>query len=154
MTDTKSTNQELANQYADGLESIAAMFREWPEMAAAIDDQVGPFNLTFQVSRLRRDYDKDALAEFVRRALKHGARIDKEVDGGFFEVKAQFGPVEFEGWAVREAVCERVVVGSETVTRTVPDPKKVAKVPMVEVTTTVEKVEWKCPPLLAGGDPR
>lgn len=43
----------------------------------------------------------------------------------------------------RPAVCERIVVGTET--RTVP-----AVEAQPERTETVEKVEWRCEPLLAG----
>lgn len=47
----------------------------------------------------------------------------------------------------RAAVCERVVVGTHTVTKQVPDPA--VAVPMVEVTEEIEQVEWRCSPLLA-----
>jgi len=46
----------------------------------------------------------------------------------------------------REKVCRKVVTTSE-VTKTVPDPT--IEVPQVEVTETVESVEWVCEPILA-----
>jgi len=46
-----------------------------------------------------------------------------------------------------EQVCERVVTGTEVITREVPDPK--VRVSMVTVTETVETVEWICSPLLS-----
>lgn len=47
----------------------------------------------------------------------------------------------------REAVCRRVVTGTREVTKTVPAPGA----DTVEVTETVEDVEWVCDePLLAG----
>lgn len=46
----------------------------------------------------------------------------------------------------REKVCRKVVTTAE-VTKTVPDPT--VEVPQVEITETVETVEWVCEPLLA-----
>lgn len=62
------------------------------------------------------------------------------------------GEVDGVSWDIvcqREAVCERVVTGTKTITREVPDPTVV--VPTVEVTEEVETVEWVCGPLLADG---
>ncbi len=52
--------------------------------------------------------------------------------------------------ANREEVCERVVVGARQVTETIPDPS--VTVPTVEITKTVEDVEWRCTSILAGQD--
>ncbi|HET6291734.1 MAG TPA: hypothetical protein VFG33_00115, partial [Kribbella sp.] len=57
------------------------------------------------------------------------------------------GVIEVHVGAYRDQVCERVVTGTREVTKTVPDPSVV--VPDVEVTETVEDVEWICGPLLA-----
>ena len=48
----------------------------------------------------------------------------------------------------RPAVCERVVTAVHEVTKKVPDPSA----PLVEITETVEDVEWRCLPLLADAE--
>jgi len=78
--------------------------------------------------------------------------IEKRVwghgDTSYFDAVATIGGViEVHVGAYRDQVCERVVTGTREVTKTVPDPSVV--VPDVEVTETVEDVEWICGPLLA-----
>lgn len=60
-------------------------------------------------------------------------------------INGRAGGVHVRVWVDRNEVCERVVVGTREVTKTVPSPDA----PMVEVTETVEDVEWICSPLLA-----
>jgi hypothetical protein len=93
--------------------------------------------------------DKPTMAKVIRAALAHGAKVDKKVKGEWFTAELRFGLVGIEANARRDEVCERVVVGTETVTKRVPDPDLLAQVPEVEVTETVDKVEWVCRPLLA-----
>lgn len=85
-------------------------------------------------------------AESVVRFLP--GKADKRENGDWFEYSGEVDGVKWEVVAAREAVCERVVTGTRTVTRTVPDPA--VDVPLVEVTEEVETVEWVCAPLLAG----
>jgi hypothetical protein len=59
---------------------------------------------------------------------------------GNFEIRREFGPVLFKIIAPREEVCERKVVGVETVE--VPDPDA------PKVVVEREVVEWECRPLL------
>lgn len=61
---------------------------------------------------------------------------------------------EWHGFPVRlttarDEVCRKVVTGTREVTRKVPDPEALAKVPEIEVTETEEISEWVCEPLLA-----
>lgn len=56
------------------------------------------------------------------------------------------GGVRVHVVAHRDEVCQRVVTGIREVTKTVPDP--MVAVPTIEVTETVEDVEWVCGPLL------
>lgn len=79
--------------------------------------------------------------------------LEKDVWGHgenhYFDLKAKIGgTIDLHVGAYRDQVCERVVTGTREVTKTVPDPAVV--VPQVEVTETVEDVEWVCTPLLAG----
>lgn len=55
------------------------------------------------------------------------------------------GGVTIEAWVPKEATCQRKVT-QETVTKLVPP----ADVELVEVTETVEKVEWVCPSSFLG----
>jgi hypothetical protein len=63
-------------------------------------------------------------------------------DGVDFYFEQERGLLDLVVVVKREAVCERVVVGTET--RTIP-----AVEARPEHTETVEKVEWRCQPLLA-----
>lgn len=84
-------------------------------------------------------------------ALKDGAAIGevaKEGNSSYLYYKRKFGAVTVEIIGEHEAVCERVQTGS--VLRTVPDPALVAELPTVEVEEPV--YEWKCPPVLGGGE--
>lgn len=97
---------------------------------------------------------KERMAEYVRVLKAAGATIRKGADTKYFNVDCTLGPVTLHVYAAREAVCERVVVGTETVTKTVPDPALLAEVPEIKVTEDVEIVRWDCHPILrdATGD--
>ena len=62
-------------------------------------------------------------------------------DNGNFEIARKFGPVKLQVVTQRNEVCERKVVGIETVE--VPDPDA----PLVTVEREV--VEWDCKPILS-----
>lgn len=72
--------------------------------------------------------------------------VDNDAHYGFRLLGAAAG-VNLIVYADRQEVCRRVVTGTREVTRTVPDLS--VQVPMVEVTETVEDVDWICEPLLA-----
>lgn len=70
--------------------------------------------------------------------------------GDYFELLREFsGGVVYEAWAPCEQICERVVVGHETVE--VPDPEALKSVP--KVTERREKIEWRCSDPLLRPDP-
>lgn len=92
---------------------------------------------------------KHELAAFA----KAGGFVRKTADDSWFNVIRDFGPIQLEAYVSRAAVCERVVVGQETVTIEKPDPDA----PKIEETVTRDIIEWRCDePLLAvaqdGGD--
>ena len=72
-----------------------------------------------------------------------GGRWDKDTDGSdeFFRLTRRVGPHRLAIFIERENVCERVVIGTETVE--IPDPDLVADVPLVTVEQDV--VRWVCP---------
>lgn len=123
-------------QQAEGLRRLADMIEAHPELPPS-----------YLSSHLYIWHAKsaDELAAIARAALGAGATVDKDIAGKQYNVVASFGPIRAMALADRVNVCERVVTGTETVTRTVPDPTA----PLVEVTETVEQVEWVCRPLLA-----
>lgn len=63
----------------------------------------------------------------------------------YFRFVAERAGVDLEIVADREQVCRRIVTGTREVTKMVPAPDA----PLIEVTETVEDVEWECEPLLA-----
>jgi len=95
----------------------------------------------------------DDKAEFARKALLLGGKIDKTSDTTYFNVQRKFGSmVTLQVTARHEQVCEKVVTYSEEVEVEELDPvlakEALAGVPMIKTTKTVEKFEWKCPPSL------
>ncbi len=79
-------------------------------------------------------------------AEKH---VDKRDEHAQMHLIRRFGALAVVASVPREEVCERVVTGTREVTESVPDPEAMKEVPIVEVTKTVEDVEWRCRPLLA-----
>jgi hypothetical protein len=146
MTDTKT--QTRAQQAAASLRILAEMIETCTDIA---EDISYPFNyLNVPVSG--NDDPKGTLASFIRAGKSHGAKVAKEYSEKYSGVDLIWPGVCLHVYAERDQVCERVVTGTETVTRTVPDPAALAEVPEIEVTETVETVEWVCKPLLAADE--
>ncbi len=91
-------------------------------------------------------WQKDFLRRFVR-------AVDGPAQKGYrddaFDLDGRLDGLHLGVIAQRDAVCERVVIGTREVTREVPDPDALAAVPTTTVTETVEDVEWVCAPLLS-----
>jgi hypothetical protein len=84
--------------------------------------------------------------EMVAKAREFGGRWDKAEKGEWFELRQEFGPkVVVEISALRQQVCERVLVSSRQVEVAEPDPDMVAQLPQVKRTETVEDYGWECP---------
>lgn len=137
------SDQDLANELAANLRQLATMIENSPQLAETLKysfDSINAFS-----------NDPAHLAEFMRAGRHHGAETTKSASKGsdWFVAELRWGRVGLDVNARREEVCERVVVGTETVTKTVKDPELLATVPDVEVTEEVEIVEWQCKPLLA-----
>lgn len=142
MNQTESTAQaELAAEIATGLRSLAVLVETNPELAVHMKYGLGDIHVLAG--------DRDRMAAIVRAAKALGAKIRKVPGDKYFSAICAFGVVKLDVFASREEVCERIVVGTETVTKQVPDPALLAEVPLVEVTETVEQVRWECRPLLA-----
>lgn len=91
--------------------------------------------------------DKASFAERVR-MLGRGEKRYVDVD---LHVERAFGPIKVVVYTARENVCRKVVTGTREVTSTVRDPELLEQVPLVEVTETVEDVEWVCPQSIFAG---
>jgi hypothetical protein len=130
---------------------------EAAEYAAALRTLADIVEATPEVHRYNDFYawyggSRGDLAAVTRAALAAGATVAKDIDETSYNVELRIGPLKVSALASRRNVCERVVLGTDEVTRTVPDPAYVAEpVPTIEVTETVERIEWRCTPLLAEG---
>jgi hypothetical protein len=136
-----------ATDLADGLRNLAQFINDHPDLA----DAFAGGGLTICVPLSHKNNPPAEIAQFARAGVRAGRRVTKSLDGEQWGgVKVHFGRrVTLDAYAHREQVCERVVVGTETVTKQVPDPEALAAVPTVEITETVEQVQWRCSPLLA-----
>lgn len=88
----------------------------------------------------------------IARAMGKATKSPGLVDGTYIVWRA-FDGVALYAQAERDEVCERIVVGTREVKDLVPDPERVAAVPLVEVTKTIEDVEWRCGSILAAESP-
>ncbi|GAB3471800.1 hypothetical protein [Actinophytocola sediminis] len=135
----------LATDLAAGYRALADLIDANPDLAAHM--RYIPKNILVPVSG--EDDPRAIIAAFARTGLRHGATVEKWIRGSNSGVAIAWGQINLDVYAGRDEVCERVVTGVETVTKTVPDPEALAAVPTVEVTEQVEQVEWRCRPLLA-----
>lgn len=131
-------------------EKIAALF----ELALLLEqnpDLPIPFEMDGSHLNIMLMSEKDPRAALARIVRILPGTIDKRVwshgENNYFDAIAKVGTIEIRVGAYRDQVCERIVTGTREVTQTVPDPS--VEVPLVEVTKTVEDIEWVCSPLLS-----
>lgn len=92
--------------------------------------------------------DQSAVIAAVARALPGQVTKDVYDNDRMFDITGRLpGGIYVKAIAERVEVCERVVTGTREVTRTIPDP--MVTIPTIEVTETVEDVEWRCGSILA-----
>lgn len=147
MTET-NPNELLAAEQAAGLRAIADMIEANPELAINFNHALNVGGLSLH---LQSDDRAAEMAGIARTTLRHGAKVTKDIDETWHNLKMMFGSLRVNVLAYRNEVCERVVVRTEKVTKKVLDPEALAAVPEVELTEEVDVVEWKCLPLLASG---
>jgi hypothetical protein len=132
-----ATNDDPRAEYIAGLRALADVLEANPDI-----DPPGN-QMTWVTSWL---VDPKAETRKIIRAI--GGKWDKRgggTDGSIMVFESRISGLPVEILCQREQVCERVVVGTRQVTKTVPAPDA----PMVEVTETVEDIRWECHPLLA-----
>ncbi len=136
------TDTDRRTAYIAGLRQLAELLETHPDIPTPYTGGAGtPLSIFCD--------DKEQIAALAR---AFPGRMDKRVDESSptygFELHGSLAGLKIVAYVHRYEVCTRVVTGTREVTTSVPDPSVV--VPMVEVTETVEDVEWKCEPLLAG----
>jgi hypothetical protein len=133
-------------EQAEALRALAAFVEANPQYT---DDFRYAFN---HINVYVKGDKKAALADMVRAGLRAGAKVEKKVYGAWFSAELDFGGgVDLQVNANRDEVCERVVTGTKTVTKLVPDPA--IEVPEVEITEEVEIYEYVCGPLMSVSNP-
>lgn len=148
-TEYATETSTLAQNLTAGFRALADMIEGHSELAEEFRYMVEGINIPVNTAA----DPKAMLAAFIRAAKQHGAKIKKRNTDTWGGAILSWGAVGLHIYAARDKVCERIVTGTETVTRTVPDPDALAKVPEIEVIETVETVEWICSPLLADARP-
>lgn len=149
MTPTDETPRHI--QQAEGLRHLAAFIEANPELACSFQYTLQDGGLNAHLIHFE---DKaEGLGVFARAALRAGAKVDKDIDEDWHNLVLHFGAIHVDVLARRDEVCERVQVGTETVTRKVRDETAaeaaLAEIPEHEVTEEVPVYEWDCKPLLA-----
>lgn len=136
-TTTTTTTTIEAAEAAAGLRQLADLIEANPELADLVEG-----NTLLMAVGERWGSDESVADRFARLARMLGGTRTKSGDGTYFWVGRRFGPLTAEIFTARNQVCERVVVGVETVE--VPDPDA------PKVTVEREVVEWQCSPVLRG----
>ncbi|WP_020580151.1 hypothetical protein [Actinopolymorpha alba] len=134
--------------YISGLRKLADLLEQHDEVPVPYQgSSASPMTFHF----LRSSVDNRAAMAAAVRAFP--GRLDKDARSNYFDLSGQLDGLHVTFTAFRNEVCERVVVGTETVTRVIKDAEALAKVPEVQVTEEVEIVEWRCGSLLADAAP-
>jgi hypothetical protein len=134
MANTTNTTDKRAD-YVAGLRALADVIEANPHLVLPLHQTFSAFCDT-----------REELHAWLR-VLPGEKRKKPNHDEQYMTVGGEtvFGSLGFKAWIAREEVCVRVVTGTRKITKTVPAPDA----PTVEITETVEDVEWVCEPLLA-----
>jgi hypothetical protein len=136
-----TTDPEARAAYAAGLRHLADVIASDPDCPYP----QGPIALFIHDGENQAE-----IAARLRRSLGGGRWQKKEsVGGAYLTLDGMCGGVPVDLWLDRDAVCERVVTGTEEVTEVIPAVTEADLRPEQTVTRTVEHVEWVCSPLLA-----
>lgn len=130
------------------LTRVASMLRQHPQLAAPYiaiypgsADTAG-VNWYLHINNHFDEATQRATAREILRSI--GGKWDKSVDGPVARFTQVRDGIAYDVSVVREAVCVRRVVGTETVTIAAAPGQD----PQPERTETREVVEWDCGPLL------
>jgi hypothetical protein len=133
--------------YIDGLRVLASILESRPEVKLPYHGSDTHMTLYF----LSGDDPRADLAAAARAIPCDWRKSADDYTGSpsVFHLAGELGGLRLQLTAYRDAVCTRVVTGTREVTEKVKDPEKLAEVPEIEVTRTVEDVTWDCGSLLA-----
>jgi len=141
------TDSSVADRVATDIELFAAFVRANPDVAERMHGE------TFRIYFLPGRDTVTKIVDIARRARRAGAAMTKDISGDYASAMLTFGStITLQVYTQRDAVCERVVVGTRTKTVQEPDPDAVAALPMVTREVIIEDVEWQCTPLLAAAE--
>jgi len=153
MTVTSTPRPISRTDYLTDRAALAAGYRH---LADLIESEQAPIPVNPSVSLFLSHGvtpvdEQPAAARDLMRALG-GGRYEKDVTsaGGSLILRGMCGGLPVDVWVTRDAVCERVVVGTDEVTETVPVGEDTR--PVETVSRTVERVEWHCAPLLGAAE--
>jgi hypothetical protein len=148
VVDVTEANVAAANQLAAELRLLADFVQRNPDLYEHL--RYSGLTSRVNIPVASTDQPREVIAAFARAAFRAGREVKKDIGENHGGARVLFGSsVSMYVYAHRAQVCERVVTGTEQVTRQVPDPDALAAVPTVEVTETVEQVRWECHPILA-----
>ena len=86
----------------------------------------------------------ESVALAMRAGLKGAGAVEKEYSDNYFRLYLTFGSLKYKVVCNRDEVCERKVLGTEMVTRSVPPEGE-----WTEKEIEQDIVEWVCNPLLS-----
>lgn len=144
--DTLTTIDQRA-RYIDGLRLLASVLESNDEIPLPYDGSGSTMSIHFLSVADPREQLAAAARAFPVKWDKHVRESEKY--GDYFDLEGQLAGLKLQLTAYRDDVCRRVVTGTREVTEKVKDPGKLAEVPEIEVTRTVEDVTWECGSLLA-----
>lgn len=129
-----------------GIRDLADWLEAHPEIPVP-HSLTGASEYAYELIHAKHGEDERSVVAAVARALpgKVEKRALDTADALFSLTGTLPGGVNIKVVADREAVCRRVVTGTREVVEKVPAPDA----PMIEVTRTVEDVEWVCGSILA-----
>lgn len=143
-----TTEESLAATLSTGLRHLAQFIEANPKLAYMFRYTLAQAGLNAHPRQYDADFDMAAqLAVIARATLRAGGTVDKDINESWHNLNLAFSGVKVKALAYRDEVCERVQVGTKSVTRTVPDPS--VEVPMVTVTEDEPVYVWECKPILA-----
>ena len=143
MSEPNVTPSEQIDEFIVGLTAIRDWMDNHPEIVFAVTSVRGG-GVDAQIA----SYGAGAPERFAAatRALMEGAPLgsihkDMRAESSLATVRRDFGATYLDIYTHRAAVCEKVVVGTETVA--VPDPAA----PLINVEREI--IRWDCSPILA-----
>lgn len=151
MTSTTDTSTDPRAAYTAGLRALADLLDTHPDLPLPYEGQCTAMSFHF--------LSGDAKANLAAAVRAFPGRLDKndpaesDYDRMYFTLTGRLHGLLVDFTSDRQAVCERVVVGTTEVVVEEPDPNAVAALPKVTRRQVVEQVEWRCHPLLADAEP-